>query len=162
LSQDEQVQPGQVRGLDALELRVMLDAVSAERRIRWDRGLSPDQRAELDRLRKDGVTVTETSRSFDLTLDPEVARKVLLYRTVLHEIGHWVDQLEKVELPSERPDGDWLELWDRYWQTSTNARPSVSDPATLHSPNRCRRCLLSPGGGVGGVGRMDAQICSAA
>lgn len=105
---------------------LLLNAISDQTRIRFDRRMTPDQSAELDRLRTDGADITETNRSFDLTFDPVVARRVQLYRTLLHEIGHWVDYLTKVELPSDLPDGDWAELWDRYWQRPHREREAFA------------------------------------
>jgi len=57
---------------------------------------------------------------------PAVAREVQLYRTILHEIGHWVDYLQKVDIPSDRPGADWSELWDRYWQRPTREREAFA------------------------------------
>jgi hypothetical protein len=46
---------------------------------------------------------------------------------VLHEIGHHLDYLEKVEWPMENADTDGTDLWDRYWQ-----RPSAEREAFAH------------------------------
>ncbi len=57
---------------------------------------------------------------------PESARHTLLYRTMLHEIGHWVDWKEKVEIPADH-GGDWLALSDAYF-----ARPDSEREAFAH------------------------------
>lgn len=104
----------------------ILDAVPATSTIRFERKMTPDQHAELERLRASGAKFTETRRSIDLTYEPAVAREVQLYRTVLHEIGHWVDYLDKVEVPAARPGAEWDELWDRYWQRPTREREAFA------------------------------------
>jgi hypothetical protein len=52
---------------------------------------------------------------------------VQLYRTVLHELGHWVDCYEKVELPSRASSGEsWSELWEVYCRRPVSERESFA------------------------------------
>ena len=103
-----------------------MDATPATGTRRVGRRMTPDQHAELDRLRRSPAKVAETRRSIDFTLTPAFVREVQLYRTVLHEIGHWVDYLEKVEIPSDRPGADWSDLWERYWLRPRSERESFA------------------------------------
>lgn len=105
---------------------LILDAVPDTVVVHFDRKMTPDQQAELDRLQQSGAKVVETRRAIDLAYSPAAARDVQLYRTVLHEIGHWVDYLEKVEIPSDQPGGDWDRLWERYWQRPTREREAFA------------------------------------
>jgi hypothetical protein len=69
---------------------VYLEAQKIGASLRWSRKLSLDSQAELARLRDDGHMVTENRREFVITPSENSIRNTLLYRTVLHEIGHWV------------------------------------------------------------------------
>lgn len=94
---------------------------------RFGRNLSLDARAELERFRQAGLPVVEHRRRFDVQLDFAGLRMTQLYRTVLHEVGHYVDYLQKVERPSEAdPSKTWFELWDRYWQRPQRERETFA------------------------------------
>lgn len=93
-----------------------LEAQNTERRIRWSKSLDPDDQKELDRLRADGHQVTEKAKYYEIVSSAEAMRTTQLRRTVLHEIGHWVDYLQKVERCVDAAEGSWDELFDRYLQ----------------------------------------------
>lgn len=59
--------------------------------IRWPLSLGVESRAELERLREDGHRVERTRRGYDIHPTEETMRNTVLYRTLLHEIGHHVD-----------------------------------------------------------------------
>ncbi|MGS5089818.1 ImmA/IrrE family metallo-endopeptidase [Hydrogenophaga sp. A37] len=59
--------------------------------VRWNRSQGPDGRAELDRLRADGHRVERTRRGYEVHQTPESMRNTVLFRTLLHEVGHHVD-----------------------------------------------------------------------
>ncbi len=75
---------------------VFLEAQDWVRPYRWDKSLSPDEERELERLRQDGHAVCATVRGYEIESTLESVRATQLYRTLLHEIGHWVDWLESV------------------------------------------------------------------
>lgn len=72
--------------------------------LKWSRDLSPDDARELDRLRTDGHDVQLEKRLWCITPTPAALRHTLLYRTLLHEIGHHVDHAndEATGLPWSR------------------------------------------------------------
>jgi len=76
---------------------IYLEAQEIGSCLRWSRKLSLEDQLELGRLIKDGHEVDENRREYMLTLSQESIRNTLLYRTFLHEIGHWV-QYEKETL----------------------------------------------------------------
>ena len=53
-------------------------------------------------------------------------RRWLLYHTLLHEVGHWVDYLRNVMLPVRRGEGEWNELWDRYHERGREAKEAFA------------------------------------
>ena len=58
----------------------------------WPASLAPDQVRELERLREDGHEVRRTKRRFEIVATAESTRNTVLYRTLLHELGHHVDR----------------------------------------------------------------------
>lgn len=59
--------------------------------IRWGPLLSLEERLELNRLSADGHRVERVRRGYEIHMTPESLRNTVLYRTLLHEIGHHVD-----------------------------------------------------------------------
>jgi hypothetical protein len=101
---------------------ITLEACSNPTVTKWSKSLGPDNRKELDRLRKDGHAVDEKVRYFLITGNEAAVRNTQLYRTLPHEIGHWVDYLEKVERPSENEPERWSEFYDRYFSRPPSER----------------------------------------
>ncbi len=62
------------------------------------------------------------ARNHVLNFDPDAVRRVQLFHSVPHEVGHWADMFEHVELPSGDDIDLWQALWDRYWQRPTVER----------------------------------------
>lgn len=67
-----------------------------------------EDRAEYERLIRDGYSFVETKRHLVAELTEEAVRNTKLYRTLLHEVGHLVDYHEKVldERTALDPDQD--------------------------------------------------------
>ncbi|MES3025781.1 MAG: hypothetical protein V4857_29735 [Pseudomonadota bacterium] len=59
--------------------------------IVWPRSLNTQQTRELERLRKDGHTVHRTRCGIEIRTTHSSLRTTVLYRTLLHELGHHVD-----------------------------------------------------------------------
>lgn len=71
------------------------------------RSQTPDTAAELDRLRADGHTVTCERRAWKIATTLESVRNTQLYRTLPHEVGHWVQYDREVR---READGDPIAL----------------------------------------------------
>jgi hypothetical protein len=120
---------------------VLLEASDFSAPITWSRSLDPESAKELERLRDDGHTIVEGRRDYSIWGDLIAVQATQLYRTVLHETGHWVDWLEKVERPSRCTEGSYSTLSDAYW-----ARPSSEREAFAHSyADLLRKRLISEG-----------------
>ncbi|MBI3474232.1 MAG: hypothetical protein HY010_00735 [Acidobacteria bacterium] len=125
---------------------IVIEAVNPAESLKLGKSLSPDDTAELERLKLDGHKLRSGDRNH--TLDPtlESCRATQLYRTVLHEIGHWVDFLEKVERPSTRADGNlendaYAGLLNRY-----HSRPDAEKEHFAHRyAERLRKHLIAIG-----------------
>ncbi len=68
---------------------IILEAVDCSKNIVWGRKLSLNAQKELVRLREDGHEIIEDKRRYTIQLSAESVRNTQLYRTLLHEIGHY-------------------------------------------------------------------------
>lgn len=59
--------------------------------IRWTSSIEPAEARELERLREDGHDVHSTRRGTEIRVRPDSLRNTVLYRTLLHELGHHMD-----------------------------------------------------------------------
>ena len=78
---------------------IILEATDVDRPIYWDKSLTPDDMAELERLRQDGHPIIQNKRGYDIFCSSASVRNTQLYRTLLHEIGHWVQWQSTVLIP---------------------------------------------------------------
>ena len=83
---------------------IFLEAIDVAQPLQWPRKASLEDRAELARLADEGHRVVRTRRGTTLVVDKDSVRDTLLYRTLLHEVGHWVDWRDRVLQPSKSPD----------------------------------------------------------
>lgn len=65
-----------------------------------------DDQKEFLRLKEDGHIFTESKRDFVSELKPQSSRNTQLYRTLLHEFGHYVHYLNVV-LRTEQNEEDY-------------------------------------------------------
>ena len=88
---------------------IVLEAQTVEP-LAWPISLSPERMRELDRLRGDGHEIHKAKRRFEISPTPDSLRNTVLYRTLLHELGHHVDhsgrsaQEWEGRTPTERED----------------------------------------------------------
>ncbi len=76
---------------------IILESVKSGSKINWSRKINIDRQKELERLKNDGFEMIETKRSFEIDLTLENVRNTQLYRTLLHEIGHYFQYCENPE-----------------------------------------------------------------
>lgn len=105
---------------------ILLDAIESNCILDWSTGLALDDQVELDRLRADGHEVERVGNRYLVHVSADSARRTQLYRTLLHEIGHWFDWLEKVETPASHGE-DFGTLVEHYF-----ARPTAEREAFAH------------------------------
>ncbi|WP_350287977.1 hypothetical protein [uncultured Croceitalea sp.] len=93
---------------------ITLESFDFDRTIKWSKSLKNEDRKEFERLLQDGHKMTESKRDF--TIHPTISglRNTMLYRTFIHEVGHYVEYLEKIERPSRKnPDYDFWADYDK-------------------------------------------------
>ena len=92
---------------------IILDAIDLDKKISWTKKQTVEDQKEFERLKSDGHKFIEQKREFIAEFEPVFIRNTQLYRTLLHEFGHYVHYLEVVESP-ENDDEDYEEKEKRY------------------------------------------------
>ena len=119
---------------------IFFDAILPDETIKWSTSLDPDDSKEVERLTEDGHQVERSGRKFNITVSTRSARNTQLYRTLLHEVGHWFDWLSKVEEPATKGE-DWEMLERSYF-----SRPKAEREAFAHRyADETRELLTSKG-----------------
>jgi hypothetical protein len=104
---------------------VYLEAQPTDLELEWGKSLGPNGRAELDRYRKVGFRVEPHSRGYHIHTTPETIRASQLYRTVPHEVGHYVDYLKSKRF------FDCGDDCERFWELY-GAKPSHEKEVFAH------------------------------
>lgn len=95
---------------------IILDSIDLNKKLIWSKKQSIEDQKEFERLKGDGHIFTQNKRSFISQLNLEPSRNTQLYRTLLHEFGHYVHYLEVVERPFESDkDYEAKEIRDDYY-----------------------------------------------
>lgn len=79
---------------------ICIEAHDLNKTLRWPLSLGPDSRNELTRLKADGHRIERRRREYILHRTHESVRNTILFRTLLHELGHYVDWIQSIVLPS--------------------------------------------------------------
>ncbi len=69
---------------------IVLEAQNLEP-FSWPKSLTPEHDREITRLRHDGHRIILGKRDIRIEVTPDSLRNTLLFRTLLHELGHHVD-----------------------------------------------------------------------
>lgn len=94
--------------------------------LRWPKRLRPEDRAELDRLRADGHLFRETRRYYEAVLEPGALRNTILYRTVLHELGHLAHYHDEVLDADSATSPDQSFAAERYFRKPVAERETFA------------------------------------
>lgn len=97
---------------------IIIDTVDFKRKFKWKNTLSIDDQKEIQRLIEDGHKIENDGRHFIAEYELKNVRNTQLYRTLLHEFGHYVQYLDFVERPAT--EDEEYEVWkarqDRYFK----------------------------------------------
>lgn len=121
---------------------IFLDAIQVDKPMVWTTSLDREYSQELDRLRADGHDVQRVRSKFKISVSASSARNTQLYRTLLHEVGHWFDWLSKVEEPAAK-GGDWESLQRDYF-----AKPKSEREVFAHRYADSQRVALEAKGEI--------------
>ncbi|SFG18507.1 hypothetical protein SAMN05518865_109102 [Duganella sp. CF458] len=100
---------------------------------RWGKHIDPERARELARLRDDGHEIVGTRRGFEFRPTPASLRNTVLFRTLLHELGHHVDY--------------WLRTDDGYYLRTLAAREDFAHRYASEAQGRLQRFapIVDPG-----------------
>ncbi|MDN5395392.1 MAG: hypothetical protein L0G39_13120 [Chryseobacterium sp.] len=83
---------------------VILDAIDTDKKLLWPKKQTIEDQKEFERLKADGHIFTTLKRNFIAEFKPEFTRNTQLYRTLLHEFGHYAHYLEVIKSPGNDPE----------------------------------------------------------
>ena len=83
---------------------IMLEAMDLSHQLRWPGKLSVDDRIELERIEGDGHHLIRDRRGTTIKVNASAVRSTILYHTLIHEVGHWVDWKKRVLQPKADAD----------------------------------------------------------
>ncbi|HWD88900.1 MAG TPA: hypothetical protein VG367_12280 [Mucilaginibacter sp.] len=92
---------------------IIIEAIDYSKKFYWNKSQSPEDQKEFERLKKDGHRFVENKKEFVSTFEIENVRNTQLYRTLLHEFGHYVQYLEVVETQNEDYE-TWKKNFEMY------------------------------------------------
>jgi len=92
---------------------------------RWSKRIDPERARELARLKEDGHEIISTRRGFEIRPTPDSLRNTVLFRTLLHELGHHVDY--------------WLRTDDSYYLRTQAVREDFAHRYASEAQARLRR-----------------------
>ena len=116
---------------------IFLEACKVNDVFKWSTSQDREDGNELERLRADGHDIDRIGGNYIISTRIDAVRSTQLYRTLLHEIGHWVDWLERVETRN----GDFSELLDLYFARPENEREAFAH----HYADRWQKILRNKG-----------------
>jgi hypothetical protein len=73
---------------------IVLESQAFNTSIKWSKSLSTEMKDELKRLEGDGHSITRNKRGIIIETSIDSCRNTQLYRTIPHELGHYVDFLK--------------------------------------------------------------------
>lgn len=97
---------------------IIIEAIPINCQLKWSKkGLSLERQKELNLLAKEGHQIVDDKRSFIITTSEDSVRNTQLYRTFLHELGHYTHYEESVILAVEEEEEyeDWSKRSDIYF-----------------------------------------------
>ncbi len=116
---------------------VLLDACTTAT-IRWRKSLDPDDQRELRRLADDGHRIVTERRHVAIERTWATCRNTILFRTLLHEIGHHVDYLDRVERPSGEDFDAWSAMDEAFWARPVDEREAAAHRYATEAAARLR------------------------
>lgn len=93
---------------------IILEAMQPNLAWRWRKSLTPEGQDEFERLQKAGHNIRSTPRYHIITPSIESIRHTQLYHTLLHEIGHHVDEKSDPDLFDHKGSGQKEAFAHRY------------------------------------------------
>ena len=90
---------------------IILEAIPRRTEHHFTKKQTVDQTNEFELLKKDGLKFVLTKRGYVAKINEGIVKNIQLYRTLLHEVGHYVHYLDIVERPGD--DNEEYEEWEK-------------------------------------------------
>jgi hypothetical protein len=113
-----------VGGFDGPAL--ILEAQQSPGALRWPKSLQPWVASEIELLRSDGHEVSVEARHYSVLSKPQALRTTLLFRTVPHEVGHYVDYRHRV-IDISPTELEFNRNRDLFWSRPTREGEEFAD-----------------------------------
>ncbi len=95
--------------------------------MRYPHKMSLEDRKEFERLKEDGHVFTKEKRYWETRLSEETIRSTVLYRTLIHELGHWKQYCDDVKFKEREAEAEEKDPHDRH-----HSRPAVEKEQFAH------------------------------
>jgi len=123
---------------------IVIEAQKEDKSNRWSKSLKPEAAKELDRLRADGHEITSDKRYHHIQCTIEAIRNTQLYRTLLHELGHYIDYRTNI---ADKDNGDidiWFDLVEKYEQRTSDQKEQYAHKFAENAMLELKNSGLAP------------------
>ncbi len=105
---------------------IFLEAAMPHAKWNWARKLSLEDQSEVRRMDALLERVAGTGNGHRYKMGFAGLRRWVLYHTLIHEVGHWMDYRRMVVWPYERGEVELTEAIDAYWRRPRAERESFA------------------------------------
>ncbi len=105
---------------------IILESFELNKKIKWTKNLKIEDQKEIELLRNEGHKIEFDGKNYIFELEKENVKKTQLYRTLLHEFGHYVHYLEKVVRVS-KDEEEFEKHEDLYFKISTTEKENFAN-----------------------------------
>jgi hypothetical protein len=125
---------------------IILEATPCKNELKFTKKQSVDEKREFELLKQDGLKFKLNKREFVAETDENMIRDIQLYRTLLHEVGHYVQYLEVVEIPGddEEPFEDWEKRSDLYFSIPAIDKEAFANRYAIDMKSKLRNKGIIP------------------
>jgi hypothetical protein len=108
---------------------VFIESQKPDLKMKFSRKLNSFYFNEIKKLENEGHDIEFTKRHVIIHCNSAAIRSTQLYRTLFHEIGHYNDYYQQVELPNLYQDEyeSWGRLYDNYFNKPTREREEAAE-----------------------------------
>lgn len=92
---------------------IILESIITNKKLKWSKSLNTEELKELKRLEHDGHIINTDKRFHVINCSVNSVRNTQLYRTLLHEIGHYKHFLEFVGEIEDSPNYETYEEYEK-------------------------------------------------
>ncbi len=114
---------------------IILEATPTITHYSYPKKQSVEEQREFELLQQDGLHFVSSKRVYIADIDEEKVRSIQLYRTLLHEVGHYVHYLEVVERPGSEEENfeEWEKRSDRYFSIPVQEKEVYANRYAIES-----------------------------